>query len=444
MATEGFMDRSLQHAFDAEEVMAYLDGELEPQRAAALAGHLEHCAECQEVAKELRVVSGRMMSFEIEPAPANLTVPALPDLNEAAKQEVPKELGYGPRILSKWREQAVKRSVWAFAGALAVVVMVVIVGVSTLNVVRSRQDANFARGRTYDSASPTSRQAGRAAGGYYSAAQKDDADLQRSQAMMSENMVSTPASQRAAEPASPPPQEEKLQSTESVGPMIVQTAALNIVAKNYDEASAAIEKLAKARGGYIEKLDAKAQTGNARELSVALRVPAKQLELFLADLRPLGHVEQESQSNEEVSAQYVDLQARLRVAQATERRLIELLGARTGRLEDVLDAERELARVRSEIESMQGQSAILAHQVSYASVQVELDEEYHEELHSDSAGTRLWNASIKGLRNLKDGVVGVLIFVLNYGLAILFWLAIISVPTWLAWRRFRSRRAAQG
>ena len=140
---------------------------------------------------------------------------------------------------------------------------------------------------------------------------------------------------------------------------------------------------------------AKAQTGSARGLSAALRIPAKQLDGFLADLRKLGHVEEESRRNEEVSAQYVDLQARLKSARATEQRLIELLGTRTGKLSDVLDAERELARVRGEIESMQGQNAVLVHRVSYATVQVELSEEYRERLgdrlpRARRSGTRWW------------------------------------------------------
>ena len=61
------MDRSIQHAFDAEQIMAYLDGELEPQRAAALAAHLVGCGECQEIAKGFRSVSERMLSFEVQP-----------------------------------------------------------------------------------------------------------------------------------------------------------------------------------------------------------------------------------------------------------------------------------------------------------------------------------------------------------------------------------------
>jgi hypothetical protein len=221
-----------------------------------------------------------------------------------------------------------------------------------------------------------------------------------------------------------------------------QTASLSIVATNYDEASAAIERLAAAHGGYVEKLTAKAQAGSARELSAALRIPAKQLDGFLADLRKLGHVDGESRANQEVSAQYVDLHARLSSARATEQRLIELLGTRTGKLSDVLDAERELARIRGEIESMQGQNAVLVHHVSYATVEVELSEEYREQLSTTSKGTKISNALVEGYRNLEDDALAMLIFLLAYGPSILFWLAILMLPAWLVWKRLRRRAHA--
>lgn len=427
------MDRSLQHAFDAEEVMAYLDGELEPQRAAMLASHLEDCSECQNVAEKLRGVTEFMLSFGVQPSPETLVSTVLGALNSAQMGSAALGLEIRRKWYLNWRSLFERRVAWTCAAA--VLVLALVIGIPILH--RSREvvsNLTAPASRSIDSLQELSAPV---------AAREDKRSQYMQQAQLSENLEAN-SSASIVRPEPPPSQADGvLAAPESIGSMIVQTATLNIVAKNYDEASAAIEKLTKTRGGYIEKLDAKAQTGNARELSVALRVPAKQLELFLADLRQLGHVEQESQSNEEVSAQYVDLQARLRVAQATERRLIELLGVRTGRLEDVLDAERELARVRGEIESMQGQSALLAHQVTYASVQVELDEEYHEKLHSDSTGTKLWNAGITGLQDLKDGVVGVLIFALNYGLVILFWLGIIALPTWLVWRRFRPHRASQ-
>jgi anti-sigma factor RsiW len=426
MATEEFMNRSLQHAFDAEEVMAYLDGELEPKRAAALAGHLEHCAECQSLAKELRLVSGRMLNFEIEPAPASLGTAVLIE-NAAHKPGMTKAAGSGWSGASRWRELIATRKVWAFGAAFAMVL--VVAGVASIS------ELGRLRNPPTELAATDSREPAPAS--TYKSWLSDESKSQRQEQSSLSMTLALPA-------ASPPSESGQLAAPESVGPMVVQTASLSIVAKNYDEANAAVQRLVTAHGGYIEKLDAKAQSGDSRSLSVALRVPAKELEGLLVDLRKLGHVEEESKSNEEVSAEYVDLQARLKVAQATERRLVELLGARTGRLEDVLDVERELARVRAEVESMQGQSALMLHRVSYATVQVELSEEYHQKLQSQSSmGTKLRNALLAGVQNLLDAIVALLIFVLNYGLSILFWLALFMTPVWLIWRRLRARQLAK-
>ncbi len=408
------MVRSLQHAFDAQQIMAYLDGELEPQRARALAAHLLSCAECQEVAKGFRAVSERMMSFEVEPVCAQIGKAVLGAVELGPEPRKSAQTGVYKRNPRNWRLLFDKPYVWAFAGAL-IVLAILAVGIPFLyrsnealthTLALSRPAPTFLT-RTVDQSAEHERD--------------DSAEPQ---------------------PPPPPPLGGELQAPETVRPMIAQTASLSIVATNYDEASAAIERLAAAHGGYLEKLTAKAQTGSARELSAALRIPAKQLDGFLADLRKLGHLDGESRENEEVSAQYVDLNARLRSARATEQRLIELLGTRTGKLSDVLDAERELARIRGEIESMQGQNAVLVHRVSYATVQVELSEEYRERLSTTSKGTKIWNALVQGYGNLEDGAVAMLILLLEYGPAILFWLAVLMLPAWLVWRRLRGRARA--
>ncbi|MFZ0522151.1 MAG: DUF4349 domain-containing protein [Candidatus Acidiferrales bacterium] len=412
------MDRSVQHAFDAEEIMAYLDGELEPQRAAALAAHLVGCGECQEIAKSFRAVSERMLNFEVELAAPQMSKAVLAALESFDTSRTTVERGSYKNEISVWDRLRSPRYAWTFAGAL-VALAILVVGIPALH--RSGED--LTRTVALSRSEPA-----------FHASQT----LQESYADKAERSQSTESAEALPAPPPPPPGGE-LQAPEIVGPMIAQTASLNIVATNYDEASAAIERLAAAHGGYVEKLDAKAQTGSARELSATLRIPAKQLDGFLADLRKLGHVEEESRGNEEVSAQYVDLQARLKAARATEQRLIELLGTRTGKLSDVLEAERELARVRGEIESMQGQNAVLVHRVSYATVEVELSEVYRERLTTDSKGTKIRNALVEGLSNVEDGAVSLLLFLLAYGPSILFWLAILLIPGWLIWRRLRSR-----
>jgi len=423
------MERHAQHAFDAEEVMAYLDGELEARRAAALAAHLVSCSQCQEVAQGFRALSERMLNFEVERPAAGMNQAVLAALDSAKSSSAPRVNTAADRKGGKWRKFVLQPRAWAMAGA-AIVVALVVIGIlgrrglsAPDNLVALREEpggykhwlskAGTAAPRGGPDVYQTSTESGAAGAGIGGA---------------------------VPEPA-PPAAGDELKAPENVAPMIVQTAALTILATNYDEASAAIEGLAAGHGGYVEKLDAKAQTGNARELTASLRIPTKQLDGFLADVRKLGHVEEETRSNEEVSDQYVDLQARLKSARATEQRLIELLGTRTGKLQDVLEAERELARIRGEIESMQGQSALLVHRVNYATVQVDLNEEYRQVLGSGaiSTGTKIRNAAVEGFTNLQEGAVALLVFVFAVGPSLLFWLAILLVPGWFVWKRFKVR-----
>jgi hypothetical protein len=61
------------HPIAQEELMAYLDGELSPDRAATAAGHLEHCRECQDVAADLQGVSRKLMAWQVESPNAQIT-----------------------------------------------------------------------------------------------------------------------------------------------------------------------------------------------------------------------------------------------------------------------------------------------------------------------------------------------------------------------------------
>lgn len=426
------MNRSAQHAFEPEEVMAYLDGELPAQEAALLANHLEYCDECQAIGRELRQVSERMLELQVEPCPAKVDDTVL-----KAADEKGSELTTKPVVVWKPRRRRTLR--WlAWAGGCAAALLI---------------GARFLVPRIYESRSPLVVPA-TAVDKVSSFKARTNLHAQAKEALRRSNSSLAPAYEsrlRNSTPSRPleGPEAElrQLQSNGGAtpvvqGPMIVQTASVTILASNFDHASGAIQRVTTQSGGYVEDLNANAQTGAARSLSATLRVPEKQLEAFLANLRKLGHVEQESRNNEEITDQYIDLTARLRNARAEEQRIIQLLQTRTGKLSDVLQAERELARVRGEIESMDGQRAYMEHQVSYATVSVEVDEEYRAQLNSDatSTGTQMKNSLIEGMRNLGNGVLAVAVFLFAYGPSILFWLGVIGIPAWFGWRQVRNRR----
>jgi hypothetical protein len=186
-------------------------------------------------------------------------------------------------------------------------------------------------------------------------------------------------------------------------------------------------------------------TGSGRTLTATLRVPADQLDATLAELKTLGRVESESQSGQDVTAQYVDLQARLANARNTEQRLTDLLRNRTGKLSDVLEVEQEVDRVRGEIEQMEAERKNMSNQVTFATLNATITEDYKAQLQvvPPSTSTRLSNAAVEGYKSLVDGLVGLALFLLENGPSLLFWVALLFFPARLVWKRFRRSLAQQ-
>src|ERR1700688_4591977 len=138
------MERNAQHAFDAEEVMAYLDGELEARRAAALAAHLVSCSECQEVAQGFRALSERMLSFEVEHPSARMNETVLAALDSRETSRTGLSSSSNRREPSAWRHLIARPYVWAFAG-LAIVALIFFA--SMPNLFRAREAAELANRR---------------------------------------------------------------------------------------------------------------------------------------------------------------------------------------------------------------------------------------------------------------------------------------------------------
>jgi hypothetical protein len=227
------------------------------------------------------------------------------------------------------------------------------------------------------------------------------------------------------------------------GPMIIRTAQLSLITKEFDKARTNIEAILKRHRGYVGELRVGGNTGSGRSLTATLRVPADQLDATLTDVKTLGRVESESQSGQDTTSEYVDLQARLGNARNTEQRLTDLLRNRTGKLSDVLQVEQELNRVRGEIEQMEAEQQTLEHRVNFATIDLKLAEEYQAQLSSPAPSVRmqLRNATVNGFRNASETLLGILLFLAESGPTLLLWLLILLFPARLIWRRYKRQLA---
>ena len=107
--------------------------------------------------------------------------------------------------------------------------------------------------------------------------------------------------------------------------MIARVAGLTLSTKEFDKTRAALEEILKRHNGYMGELKVSAPSDAGRSLTATLRIPAQQLDAAMTELKKLGRVEDESQGGEEVTQEYVDLEARLANGKHTEQRLTEIL-----------------------------------------------------------------------------------------------------------------------
>jgi hypothetical protein len=396
------------HEIEREEVMALLDGELDAPRARALEAHLATCAECRSLAEELKSVSARMSAWKIETSPASLEEKTM----SAAEQALT------PDPASTARPKLRPRG-WRLMLQLALgTAVVVIVAVATIPgflwapaLIRKQGMVGPAQGSAEQSA------------------------------------PSVVQFEKVA-PDAPPAPRTMAESTHGrldeakairLGPMVIRTASLTLVTKEFERSRAAIQQIVAKHGGFLGQLSVSGESNTGRTLQATLRIPADKLDAAFGELKALGRVTSEAQSGEEVTQQYVDLTARLSNARATEKRLVEVLAQRTGKVKDVLEVEREIARVREEIESMDAQRRAMEKQVQFATVNLRISEEFQKQLEvtPPSTGTTMWNALVEGFRTASDSLLGIAEFALRAGPSLVLWALILCWPARLVWRRFR-------
>lgn len=221
----------------------------------------------------------------------------------------------------------------------------------------------------------------------------------------------------------------------STTPLIARTAELTLTTNNFDQSRSAMEEIVKRHSGYFGQLSVNANPNSGRNLDATLKIPAPQRDPAIAELKKLGHVEFESQTGEEVTAQSMDLDARLSNARNTEQRLTDILRNRTGKLSDVLAVEESLSRVRGEIEKMEAERKALTNRVDFLALQIHLQENYRRK--PDSIVGRLRDAAVSGYDGLVSGITGAILLLLKAGPSFLFWAAVLFVPARFVWRKLR-------
>ena len=193
---------------------------------------------------------------------------------------------------------------------------------------------------------------------------------------------------------------------------IIYTANLTLESKDYDAARTALDEALADADGYMESSNESTYTGSSRSLSLTLRVPQEHYASFLAAAAQAGNLVNRSEQAEDVTSQYVDLEARLANLKAQRTRLQELQ-ASADNLSDLLEIESSLSDVQYQLESYQSQLDWYSDQVECCTVYISLDEVQTYTPVDESFASRLRNALLDGWANFTDGVQNLAVIIVG-------------------------------
>src|SRR5438094_5768240 len=189
--------------------------------------------------------------------------------------------------------------------------------------------------------------------------------------------TATESNLSAAENAAPKPAETP--APELANRKLIRNATVHLEIVSFDDAVQKITAFAKEERGYVATTDSQKQANGKLRGSVVVKVLPENLDRFLQKIRGLGELKNQTLGTEDVTKAYFDTDARLKNAHVMEQRLIDMLKTKTGKVADLLQVEKELARVREEIEKMQGELKYWDSQVQFATVTISLAEKDMEE-----------------------------------------------------------------
>jgi hypothetical protein len=185
----------------------------------------------------------------------------------------------------------------------------------------------------------------------------------------------TPASvaETSAETEEPPPPPPS-----TVGPTanrkLIRNATAELEVASFDESIQKITAFAAEEKGYVATTNSEKQANGKLRGEIVVKVLPDSLDRFLGKLRGIGELKNQALTTEDVTKAYFDTESRLKNARLMEQRLIEILKTKSKDVADLLEVEKELGRVREQIETMQGELKFMDSQVAFATVTITLAE----------------------------------------------------------------------
>jgi hypothetical protein len=395
---------------------ALIDGMLDAREASEVAGHLEGCSACRAELAQLRSTVGILREVDPVQAPEGFATAVRTRLEGLGRP--------APRAAWEQLREMFVAARWSWRTAAAVTA-VVLVGIFAVNLVREIVPS-FPRSELEPAVTEVPRKNG---GDARTAAPEGQPGLQAMPGFRFPGAGGPPVAQ--------PP------STGDALPFrrVIRTGHVTLEVEKFDDVSRRLLAIAEGAGGFVAD-SSYADRGGVPGGTFILRVPAARFGDVMRQVEGLGTVQSRQVSGQDVTEEFVDLEARVRNLERQEARLLTFMDRAT-KIPDLMAIENEVSRVRGEIERLTGRLRFLSNKVDLATIQAEVSQKPKKVpggfWNFERTIARIESAFLHTVRQILGATEGVLTLA-----ASLLPLVLVAALAWLVLRRSvrRTRRAA--
>jgi len=217
--------------------------------------------------------------------------------------------------------------------------------------------------------------------------------------------------------------------------MIVRNGDISLVVEDVLEARDEITQMAARLGGWVVNSNIYGEEEETRGW-ISIRIPSEKFDQALAELRGLAvRVNSESTTTEDITEQYVDLESRLRNAEATESQYLALLDQAT-EVDDILSIYQSLSQIRYEIEQIKGRMQYLERPSAMSLISINLEPALGPLVSPGWSASEALNSAVRGLTTFGQGLGTAFIWI---GIFSPIWGTVLGISLW----RRRKRKKAQ-
>jgi hypothetical protein len=233
-------------------------------------------------------------------------------------------------------------------------------------------------------------------------------------------------------------------AAETIARKIIYRANVDLIVDDLPTAEQKLDELLKRHHGLMASSEMSGTSGATRSASWRLRIPVSAFAEFVSEVAKLGEAVNNKTDSDDVTDKYFDFQVRLENKKVQVERLQKIIKDQTGKISELLEAERELGRVTTELEELKGTLKLWDNQIALTTVSVTMHE--RREYVATAAPTFRHNISRTFVNSLESFIYFLQTLTL-IAVALTPWLpliALIVIACWLLIRRVNHRPVVAG